>query len=202
MQEILSVVIVLIFSVIIHELAHGYSAEFLGDPTPRLQGRLTVNPIKHLDFFGSILLPGLLFFLNSPLLFGYAKPIQYNPYNILYRRWGPAIVAFAGPLSNILLVGLFTLMLYFSTQLGFGPSLQYICHIGILINLVLAFFNLIPIPPLDGHYILFSLLPSSADYIRDILRRYSWVFLIIFILFLWKSFFILVNLIYTTLVGI
>src|SRR3989344_222487 len=92
---------VLIFSVMIHEISHGYMAEYLGDPTARDAGRLTLNPVKHIDPFGSIILPLILSLTNSPILFGWAKPVPYNPYNLRPGRWSEAIVAAAGPLSHL-----------------------------------------------------------------------------------------------------
>src|SRR3989344_1831079 len=92
---------ILIISVVIHEVSHGYMAEYLGDPTARLAGRLTLNPIPHLDLFGSFIIPLLLFFSSSPIMLGWAKPVPYNPYNLRNQRWGDALVASAGPLSNL-----------------------------------------------------------------------------------------------------
>src|SRR5574343_425811 len=105
--------IVLLFSVIIHELAHGYVASSLGDPTAKYEGRLTLNPLKHLDPFGSIILPLLLFIAGSPVLFGWAKPVPVNPYNFRDKKWGEIKVSIAGPLSNISLAIVFGLILRF-----------------------------------------------------------------------------------------
>src|SRR3989338_11105900 len=106
-------IIILVMSVVIHEVSHGFMAEYFGDKTARNAGRLTLNPIKHLDLFGSILLPALLVLSNSPFLIGWAKPVPYNPYNLRNQKWGPAIVGAAGPLSNIFFVIIFSILIYF-----------------------------------------------------------------------------------------
>jgi Zn-dependent protease len=154
--DILFGIVVLIFSVVLHEVAHGYMADWLGDPTARLQGRLTLNPISHIDPVGSIILPGLLLVTQSPLLIGYAKPVPYNPYN-LRGRYAEGLVAFAGPATNILLALIFGLLIRFAgAQLG--PDLATAFLMIAYINLLLALFNLIPVPPLDGSKVLSSLL--------------------------------------------
>ena len=147
--------IILIFSEILHEVAHGYMANWLGDPTAKLQGRLTLNPISHIDPVGSILLPALLLITHAPMLIGYAKPVPYNPYN-LRGKYAEGLVAFAGPATNILLAVIFGLMIRFaSAQLG--PDLISAFAIIVYINMLLALFNLIPVPPLDGSKILSAL---------------------------------------------
>jgi Zn-dependent protease len=159
-MEILFFLAVLIFSVILHEVAHGYMANWLGDPTARLQGRLTLNPISHIDPIGSILLPGLLLFSQQfthfPFLIGYAKPVPYNPYN-LRGKYAEGLVAFAGPGTNMLLALIFGLLIRFSgAQLG--PDLITAFGTITYINMLLALFNLIPVPPLDGSKVLSTLL--------------------------------------------
>ncbi len=177
-------IIILIFSVIIHEISHGYAAEALGDPTARFAGRLTLNPIPHLDLFGSILLPALLVITGSPFLIGWAKPVPYNPHNLRNQRWGEAIVAGAGPLVNIIIALIFGLILRFGAL-----SLSYneinIISTVVIINILLAVFNLVPIPPLDGSKILFSILPSSARQARYSLERYGFILVLIFVIFFW-----------------
>lgn len=154
--DIIFGIVVLIFSIVLHEVAHGYMANYLGDPTARLQGRLTLNPISHIDPLGSIILPGLLLITHSPLLIGYAKPVPYNPYN-LRGRYAEGLVAFAGPGTNILLALIFGLLIRFSgAQLG--PDLVSAFAIIAYVNLLLALFNLIPVPPLDGSKVLSTLL--------------------------------------------
>ena len=151
----------LIFSIIVHEVSHGFAAEMLGDPTARLQGRLTLNPIPHIDPVGSILLPAILLISGTGFLFGWAKPVPYNPYNLKNQKWGEALVAAAGPGVNILLALVFGFLIRFGA--GALPS-EFIKLAGIIvmINIMLAFFNLIPVPPLDGSKLLKSILPFRA----------------------------------------
>lgn len=157
--------VVLILSIIAHEVAHGYAANSLGDPTARLAGRLTLNPLPHIDLMGSIVLPALLIFTNSPILFGWAKPVPYNPYNLKNQRWGETLVATAGSATNILLAIIFGLIVRFgSTPLAAGGTmldstmLSFAATIA-FVNLFLGLFNLIPFPPLDGFTALRSALP-------------------------------------------
>lgn len=174
--------IILIFSVVIHETAHGYAAESLGDPTARLAGRLTLNPLAHLDWLGSVFLPLLLSLTGTGIIFGWAKPVPYNPYNLRGGKWGPALVAAAGPAANLLLVAVFTLLLrLFSLP---APA-QGLLALIVLINLVLAIFNLIPIPPLDGSKILFAVLPYRLRMVEQFLTAHSLIFILIFVFFLW-----------------
>lgn len=151
--------IVLILSVIAHEVAHGYAANSLGDPTARLAGRLTLNPVPHVDLLGSIVIPTLLVVTGSPILFGWAKPVPYNPYNLKNQRWGEALVAVAGSATNILLALIFGLIARFSVALALpAPAVALAATIA-FINLFLGFFNLIPFPPLDGFTALRAALP-------------------------------------------
>jgi len=150
---------ILILSIIAHEVAHGYAANSLGDPTARLAGRLTLNPIPHIDLMGSIVLPALLVFTGSPIMFGWAKPVPYNPYNLKNQRWGEALVAIAGSATNISLALIFGLMVRFSPVLGLDQTAVSIAATISFINLFLGLFNLIPFPPLDGFTALRSALP-------------------------------------------
>jgi Zn-dependent protease len=154
--DIIFGVIVLIFSIVLHEVAHGYMANWLGDPTARLQGRLTLNPVSHIDPIGSVLLPGLLLLAQSPMLIGYAKPVPYNPYN-LRGKYGEGLVAFAGPGTNILIALVFGLLIRVSAA-QLGPDLVAAFAIIVYINMLLALFNLMPIPPLDGSKVFSTLL--------------------------------------------
>ncbi|MCI5051271.1 MAG: site-2 protease family protein [Candidatus Pacebacteria bacterium] len=176
-------VVVLIISVVLHEIAHGYAADKLGDPTARLQGRLSLNPLVHLDWLGSVILPFLLIVSGAPFVLGWAKPVPFNPYNMKNPKWGGAIVAIAGPLTNIAIaiVGAITLQLF-----SFSAGALFFITSVIITNIALAVFNLVPIPPLDGHHILYALLPSRFNHIKDFLRRYSFIILIIFVVYGWQ----------------
>ena len=150
---------ILILSVIAHEVAHGYAADSLGDPTARLAGRLTLNPLPHIDLMGSLIIPALLVFTHSPILFGWAKPVPYNPYNLKNRRWGEALVAGAGSATNILLAVIFGLIVRFGASFGLGAAALSFAALIAFINLFLGLFNLIPFPPLDGFTALRAALP-------------------------------------------
>jgi Zn-dependent protease len=191
-------IIILIFSVSLHEASHGYMADMLGDRTARIAGRLTLNPLKHLDFFGSFLLPILTYF-SGGFIFGWAKPVPYNPYNLRDQKWGEGKVAFAGPASNILVAVFFGMLL--RTNLLPETFIAPILLI-ILTNLILAVFNLVPIPPLDGSKILFSLLPYKYSFVRTFLEKYSLFLILIFIFFLWSIISPLVSMLFYLLTGI
>tara|TARA_B100000508_G_scaffold41634_2_gene32511 strand:+ start:803 stop:1441 length:639 start_codon:yes stop_codon:yes gene_type:complete len=157
----IAMIFILIISVVIHEMAHGYAANWMGDPTARLSGRLSPNPLVHLDPLMSVILPGLLLVTGSPILFGAAKPVPYNPYNFTNQRWGEAIVAFAGPLSNIVIAVIFAVLIRMADVLSLTDSFLMLALQVIILNIFLAFFNLVPIPPLDGSKILPKLLPHN-----------------------------------------
>lgn len=162
------VVAIIMFSAVIHEVMHGVAADKLGDPTARYAGRLTLNPIKHLDPFGSVLLPVILVLTNSPILFGWAKPVPYNPYNLVRSpKWGEAIVAGAGPASNFaiaLIASVFIRANFFSSEL------DSVLFLIVSVNVMLGIFNLIPIPPLDGSKVLSALLPRGLARAYDEFR--------------------------------
>lgn len=162
---------VLIISIIIHEVAHGYAANALGDPTAKLAGRLTLNPISHIDPVGSILVPAFLVLTGTNILFGWAKPVPYNPYNLSNQRWGEAIVAGAGVATNLFIAIIFGLIARF----GYGHVSDAFVTISAaicLVNLFLGLFNLIPIPPLDGYTVLRGILPYRAGMaLRDLENR-------------------------------
>lgn len=189
-------VFVLIMSVVIHEFAHGYSAYLLGDNTAKMSGRLTLNPIKHLDPFGSVILPLLLVLMKTGFLIGWARPVPYNPLNLRKGRLGNIIVSFAGIAANLLIAILFGLLIRFAPTFGLpvynpNPLLLHpfykISSIIVIMNLVLALFNLIPIPPLDGSKILFSLLPSKLRQIENFLEQWGMFLLLFFIIFIWST---------------
>lgn len=191
-------IVILIMSVVIHELSHGYVAELLGDPTPRLQGRLTLNPLKHLELFGSFIVP--IITSMAGFTFGWAKPVQWNPYNVKNKRWGELMIAIAGPVSNILIAIVFGLIIRFFAE-SLSTSFIQIASYVIAINIVLAVFNLIPLPPLDGSKVLFSILPRSMISIREVLERYSIFFFLIVIFFLWRFVEPIIPFIFKVIVG-
>jgi len=173
-------IIVLIFSAIIHEYMHGWMAYRLGDSTAKDAGRLTFNPFAHLDWFGSFLLPLIMVVSNMPFVFGWAKPVPYNPYNLKDKKYGEAKVALAGPLGNLIVAIFFGLFL----RLVPLSSLTFVFLIStiITINLILMIFNLIPIPPLDGSKILAAFLPAKARQKYLSLERYGFIFILLFIM--------------------
>ena len=201
-MEIIFYLIILLFSVIIHEVAHGAVAYSLGDRTAKYEGRLTLNPIKHLDFFGSLLLPLLMLvatFGRGPI-FGWAKPVPINPYNLRDKKWGELKVAIAGPGVNFLMAIIFGIIVRFA-NLPSSSAFLFFISIIIIQNLLLGVFNLIPIPPLDGHWILFSLLPERFANFKIILNQYS-LFILLFIIFFGFSWVIkIVSLLFSLITG-
>ncbi len=176
-------VIILVISVVVHEVAHGFAALALGDTTAKHAGRLTLNPIPHIDPFGSIILPFIMSLLPGGMVFGWAKPVPFNPYNLKAGRWGPALVAIAGPVSNLVIATIFGLGVRFSDILTISsPAMLEIMQMIVLLNIVLAIFNLIPIPPLDGSKILFAALPYRWRYVEEMIERYQLI-LILFVIF-------------------
>jgi Zn-dependent protease len=179
MTTIIISISVFLIAIVLHELAHGYMAYKLGDPTAKIAGRLTLNPIAHLDPFGTVLLPAMLIFMRSPVIFGWAKPVPINSYYFKNPRRDIFLTSLAGPGANfVLAVGFATI---FKTGIfpQHSPVWMFLLY-GILINLVLGIFNLIPIPPLDGSNILVSVLP--ADLARSYVRMGQYGFIILFAL--------------------
>lgn len=172
---LVTVFVISICSVILHELAHGLMAYALGDQTAKLSGRLSLNPLKHIDPVMSIIVPVVLALVGAPI-FGGAKPVPINTRNLKWGEWGFALVALAGPLMNILLAFIFFLVGNMTGVLvNEGGSLGYyeviggiVCSTGLLLNLGFALFNIIPIPPLDGSRILYALAP---DFVRNFMRN-------------------------------
>jgi Zn-dependent protease len=190
-------------SIVIHEVAHGYSAYLLGDDTARLKGRLTLNPIKHLDPFGSVLLPLLLIISNAGFVIGWAKPVPYNPNNLRKGRGSNMIVAISGIIANLLIAIIFGLLIRFAPVLGLASTSFYqISSIIVLMNLVLALFNLIPIPPLDGSKVLFSFLPARLRHIENFLEQWGMFLLLFFIIFLWGKVAPLIYIAFSIITGI
>lgn len=176
-------VAILIMSIVIHEVSHGFVAEYFGDDTARNAGRLTLNPIKHLDLFGSILLPAILIFSNAGFLFGWAKPVPYNPNNLSNKKWGTIAVASAGVLANFFIAFVFGLIIRFSVGFDLPSNFYFITSAIVIVNLGLGIFNLVPIPPLDGSKILFSFLPERAFSFILAYEQYSLILLLAFIIF-------------------
>jgi len=195
---IILIVIIVLMSVVIHEVAHGYAALWLGDSTAHYAGRLTLNPIKHLDWFGSIILPLLLSF--SGVMFGWAKPVPYNPYNLKNRRWGELLIAIAGPFSNILIAIIFGLFIQLMPAIS--PSLLTVALLIVQVNIVLAVFNLVPIPPLDGSKVLFALLPPSKQHIRTFLEQWGMLLVILFIFLFWRLLSPVIQFLFSLITGI
>lgn len=193
---------VFIYSVVLHEVSHGVVAHSLGDNTAKDQGRITLNPIKHLDLFGSIFLPLFLLIVGSPFVFGYAKPVPYNPANLNDRKHGPAKVAAAGPLVNFILAIAFGLLLRFLPSSLQDTTLPSLLSFIVRINLLLAVFNLMPIPPLDGHWLLFTFLPQRFVAFRVFLLRYSLLFFFIFLIFIFPILLPLINFLFRIIVGV
>jgi Zn-dependent protease len=207
MPDLILLIIVLIMSAIVHEVSHGLAALWLGDPTAKYAGRLTLNPLSHLDLWGSFLMPvGLLLLSGGRFFFAAAKPVPYNPYNLRDQKYGPAIVGAAGPLSNIIIALVFGIFLRILTSTGVVPIGDAVALIGnifsgtsllgsglsaigiifimiIYINILLAFFNLIPFPPLDGSKILFAVLPISEE-AKSRLEQGGFMFLLLLIFLL------------------
>ncbi|HMA78005.1 MAG TPA: site-2 protease family protein [Candidatus Paceibacterota bacterium] len=157
--DVIILIIVLIASIVLHEVAHGYAAYKLGDPTAKLQGRLTLNPIVHMDPMMSVIVPGLLVLSGSPFLFGAARPVPYNPYNFTDQKYGEAKVAAAGPAVNLLIAVIFGALIQLSSALGLSETFVQLSFQIIVLNIFLAFFNMLPIPPLDGSKVLPIFLP-------------------------------------------
>lgn len=184
LNSIIFRVLILVFSVVIHEVSHGAAAYALGDSTAKDAGRLTLNPLPHIDFVGSIILP---IFAGI----GWAKPVPYNPYNLRNQRWGPLMIGVAGPLSNICVALFFGLLIRWHNApvlVSLGEGFFVVLTGIVSLNLSLAFFNLIPIPPLDGSKALFAFFPNRWAAVEVFLEQYG-ILLILFIFFLFPSIF-------------
>ena len=177
-QLIIASFIVLIFSIVIHEVSHGSMAYQLGDETAKRQGRLSLNPLKHIDLMGTILLPLFLVFLSSPVVIGWAKPVPVNFNNLSDRKWGTLKVALAGPFANLCVALVCGLLIRF---FSFPESLTLILSLAVIYNILLALFNLIPIPPLDGSHILFTFLKNFE--VKTFLYRFGFLILLVLLFF-------------------
>lgn len=182
MIKILVYFLIIIPSVVIHEVAHGSAALLLGDDTAKKAGRLTLNPISHIDLFGTIILPLSMILLSTGMLFGYAKPVPYNPYNLKSEK-DELKVALAGPLSNFIIAGIFSIFGRIILNINNLEMVGVLFGLIAVINIGLAIFNLIPIPPLDGSKLLYLLIPKENFHIRELLDRYGLFLLLFFIFF-------------------
>ncbi len=196
-------IIVLIMSVVVHEVAHGLAADSQGDPTARYAGRLTLNPLRHIDMFGSVIVPIILVLTKATFLIGWAKPVPYNENNLRNKKWGTVFVAGAGIIANFALAVIFGLAIRFSLVLGItSPAFISIATAITKINLVLGFFNLVPLPPLDGSKILFSLLGAQSIRLMQWMEKYSIVILLAFIFIVWPLIIPLVQFLFVLLTGL
>jgi Zn-dependent protease len=194
---------ILIFSIIVHEVAHGLMAEREGDSTARRLGRITLNPIKHIDWFGSIILPAILILTNAGMVVGWAKPVPYNPDNLKRGNKSVALVSIAGIIVNLGIAIVFGLLIRVLLSTGTGTSaIVEIASIIVLLNIVLALFNAIPLAPLDGFRFLSAVLPYRAQPTMRMIEQYSLPLLIAFIFFGWRFVSPLALNLYSLLTGI
>lgn len=197
--------LVLIFSAVLHEVAHGFEAEHLGDDTARNAGRLTLNPLKHLDLFGSVLMPICLYIVSGgAFFFAAAKPVPYNPNNLKDPRSGSAKIALAGPGTNILLAIIFSIVIRICVFIPAVPDIFLaLLSIIVYLNIALAIFNLVPIPPLDGSKVLFALLPPGEKTYRVMyfLERYGLILVLLFAFFGFELLIPLMQSMFTFLTG-
>ena len=205
-MEYLFLIIILLFSIVIHEVSQGAAANYLGDSTAKYAGRVTLNPIKHLDPFGSIILPIFLIlmtkFTGGGIIFGWAKPVPINPYNFRDQKYGSAKVALAGPGLNLVIALVFGLALRFFPVISTIPGPNLMFSYIIYINLLLAVFNLLPFPPLDGSHILFTFLPPGMENLKIFLSQFG-IFILLFILFfLFQWIVLIVNWLFALIVGV
>jgi len=177
---------VILVSMTLHEAMHGFVAYWLGDDTAKLQGRLTLNPLKHIDPFLTILLPLVLAIVGAPI-FGGAKPVPFNPARVRHDEWGAALVALAGPLTNFVLAfvffGIGTLLGVHMASLSYTSPLEMVLLYGVVVNLGFFVFNMIPIPPLDGSRVLYALAPDFVRRGMEFIEQYGLVFVFILVLF-------------------
>jgi Zn-dependent protease len=178
MQRIVVWILPVIFAITVHEAAHGWVAKQYGDNTADLMGRLTLNPIKHIDWIGTLLLPGILLLTGTGFIFGWAKPVPVDARNFKHPRKAMAMVALAGPVSNLLMAVAWALLARVGGMLN-ASFLIYTGIAGISINLILALINLLPIPPMDGSRVLAGVLPSYWAWKYNQLERYGFIILLV-----------------------
>lgn len=200
-MDIIFSLIIILFSVIIHEYMHGWMADRLGDSTARDAGRLTLNPVAHIDLWGSILMPALIFIgTGGGLVFGYAKPVPFNPYNLRDQKYGVAKVAAAGPLANLITALFFGLFLRFVPDLSLALA-SFLAAI-VQINLVLLIFNLLPIPPLDGSKVLLPFLSYDLQMKLLRLEHYGFILVLLFVFFGFSLIIPIIDFLFRLIVGI
>jgi len=178
-------ILIFLFSAIVHEYMHGWMANQLGDSTAKDAGRLTLNPLAHLEWFGSFFLPLMMVISQMNFVFGWAKPVPYNPYRLSDRKYGEAKVAIAGPLGNLVIALFFGLSLRFFATLSNAPAMHsFLDMLGtiVYINLILMFFNLLPIPPLDGSKILATFLPAKLKEYYLQMESAGFILVILFVM--------------------
>ncbi len=171
-------IVILILSIMFHELAHGTVADRLGDPTARLRGRLTLNPFAHLELVGSLLVPLMCIVSGAGFIVGWAKPVPFTVAHLKYKRWGPAIVAAAGPAMNLAIAIICAVLFRFIYVSGLNMSLASLLAQVVIVNISLAIFNLLPVPPLDGHHILGSIFPHFREWSDRVMRQYGIIILV------------------------
>lgn len=215
-MQTLFIILILVLSVVIHEVAHGSVANSLGDPTAKYAGRLTLNPLKHLDPFGSVILPLLLVMTKAPVVIGWAKPVPINPYNFTDQKYGRLKVSLAGPAANLLLALIFGIAsrfvplamevksevvasIFYSGQMmvGFWEQIFFFFLAITFVNILLGLFNLIPIPPLDGSHILFTFFPSLEIKMTRAYAKIGFLGTILLLFLLWNLFPFLIQAVYS-----
>lgn len=179
--EFLAVIIILVISTVLHELMHGVTAYALGDATAKDNGRLSLNPLKHIDPYMSILVPAILYLLGGPI-FGGAKPVPVDSRKLKGGAWGMALVAVAGPLTNFLLALITFLVGHFTGVFYTTGLLAYILEEAMFINLGFFIFNLIPIPPLDGSRVLYAIAPDGARRFLESFEKYGLVIVLVLVM--------------------
>lgn len=195
--------LILMISIIVHEVAHGLMAEREGDSTARMLGRITLNPLKHIDWVGSVILPLALILTNAGFVVGWAKPVPYNPDNLKHGNTSIAKVSIAGIVVNLSIAIIFGLLIRLSIAVGFiSQAFIDIASVIVLVNVALALFNAMPVAPLDGFRFLSAVLPYQVQPVMRFIEQYSLPILLVFIVFIWKFVAPFAFVVYSLLTGI